>query len=88
MIPCDEEISLGTSTSSLLTHGKPGDNKRKRFPRRQRCPPEQFYKNVRLNYRPKKSYVELLQKSQPFYEMATIQQKALERSQSTGQLYG
>lgn len=92
MVPCDEEISLGTSTSSLWTHSKPGDSssgKRKRFPRRQRCPPDQFYKNVRLNYRPKKSYVELLQKSQPFYAMATMQQqKALERSQSTGQLYG
>uniref|UniRef100_A0A6P6Y9M9 Uncharacterized protein LOC113795649 n=1 Tax=Dermatophagoides pteronyssinus TaxID=6956 RepID=A0A6P6Y9M9_DERPT len=87
MIPCDEEISLGTSTSSLLSSPQDKHRRRRRFPRRQRCPPEQFYKNVRLNYRPKKSYVELLQKSQPFYTMA-IQQKSLERSQSTGQLYG
>lgn len=84
-IPCDDEIPLDGSTSSL---NNIGDKHRQRFPRKQRVPPDMFYRNVRLGYRPKKSYVELLQKSQPFYSMIGQQQSQLERSQSTGQLYG
>lgn len=85
ILPCEDEISLNTSVSSAII-GDDRNAKRKRFPRKQRVPPEIFYKNIRLGYRPKKSYVEILQKSQPFY--SKMNEISLQRSQSTGHLYG
>lgn len=68
------ELSRANSLSSVWT--RIGSRKR-----RQHVPPDIFYRNVRLGYRPKKSYVDHLQKSQQqYYTMTPLEQQIKCRS--------
>lgn len=64
----EDQMSRTTSMSSLWTKGSS-----RRKARKQRVPAEVFYRNVRLGYRPKKSYVEHLNSLQPqFYVLPPL----------------
>src|SRR5699024_117631 len=59
----EDEISLSTSMSSLWPPRAVSRSRSARASRhRQRVPADMFYRNVRLGFRPKKSYVEMLEK--------------------------
>lgn len=73
-----DEISLSTSMCSLWTRMS---SRKRAKPTRQRVPADIYYKNIRLGYRPKKSYVDHLARSEMIYSVLP-----LARSCSLGQL--